>query len=289
MPTLGETTREATQLLATTSDSARLDAELLIAHVLDIPRSRFITEPERELDQQQLDNIQAIITRRAAGEPVAYILGHKHFWDLELKVSPAVLIPRPDTELLVETALTLYPAEASINVLDLGTGSGAIALAIAKAHPHWHVCAIDESQAALAVAMENAEHYQLHNVTLLQSHWFENLVKDKRYDLILSNPPYIADTDPHLQQGDVRFEPQQALVAGEDGLDAIRFLVTESKLHLLPGGWLLLEHGYDQGEHVRQLFIEHGYREVQQRKDLGGHVRVTLGRTASDELAPPQK
>lgn len=289
MPTLGETTRQATQLLVTTSDSARLDTELLIAHVLNIPRSRFITEPEFELNKQQIDNIQTIIQRRAEGEPVAYLLGSQHFWDLELKVSPAVLIPRPDTEVLVETALTLYSTDASINVLDLGTGSGAIALAIARSRPHWHVCASDESQAALAVAMENTEHYQLHNVTLLQSHWFEKLVKDKRYDLILSNPPYIADNDPHLQQGDVRFEPQQALVAGKDGLDAIRFLVTESKLYLLPGGWLLLEHGYDQGERVRQLFVDHGYREVQQRKDLGGHVRVTLGRAASDDLAPPRK
>ena len=278
MPTLGETTREATHLLADTSDSARLDAELLIAHILNIPRSRFISEPELELNGQQLNKIQKLLTRRAAGEPVAYLLGCKHFWDLELKVSPDVLIPRPDTELLVETALTLYPAEASIKVLDLGTGSGAIALAIAKARPHWHVCATDESQAALAIAIENAEHLHLHNVTLLQSHWFDQLGENKKYDLIISNPPYVPDNDPHLLEGDVRFEPQQALVAGADGLDAIRYLIPQSKQYLQSDGWLMLEHGYDQGERVRELFVEQGYVQVQQRKDLGGHVRVTLGR-----------
>jgi len=278
MPTLGETTRQAIQQLTDTSDSPRLDAELLIAHVLEIPRSRFISDPELELNEHQQRRIAAIIARRAQGEPVAYLLGCKHFWDLELKVSPAVLIPRPDTELLVETALTLYPADTAITVLDLGTGSGAIALAIAKARPHWHVCASDESKAAVAVAMENAEHYQLHNLTLLQSHWFDNLVKDKRYNLILSNPPYIPENDPHLQQGDVRFEPQQALVSGDDGLDAIRYLIAESNKYLLPDGCLLLEHGYDQGEQVQRLFVDNGYKDVQQKKDLGGHVRVTLGK-----------
>lgn len=278
MPTLGEVTRQATQLLTANTDSARLDAELLIAQVLNIPRSRFITDPDRALDAQQVHQIQTLLARRAQGEPVAYLLGRKHFWDLELKVTPDVLIPRPETELLVETALSLFAADAAIAVLDLGTGSGAIAVAIAKARPHWHVCASDESKAAVAVAMENAEHYQLHNLTLVQSHWFDNLVADKHYNLILSNPPYIPANDPHLQQGDVRFEPQQALVSGDDGLDAIRYLVAESQPHLLPDGWLMLEHGYDQGEPVQQLFNEQGYREVQQKKDLNGHVRITLGK-----------
>ena len=277
MPTLGEVTSQASQLLATSSDSARLDAELLIAHTLNIPRSRFITEPDQILDEQQLNKIQAIITRRARGEPVAYLLGSKYFWDLELKVTPAVLIPRPDTELLVEIALTLYKPDETIKVIDLGTGSGAIALAIAKSRPHWHITATDESQPALAVAIENAEHYKLDNVTLLQSHWFENVAEDLRYDLIISNPPYIAETDPHLHQGDVRFEPQEALVAGPDGLDAIRYLIHESKKHLRQHGWLILEHGYDQGMQVRQLFVENGYMQVQQKKDLGGHIRVTMG------------
>jgi release factor glutamine methyltransferase len=278
MPTLGEISTQAAQQLATLSDSPRLDAELLIADCLKISRSRFISNPESELDAQQLDLIQTSINRRARGEPVAYILGHKHFWDLQLSVSPAVLIPRPDTELLVETALTLYPAETAINVIDLGTGSGAIALAIAKARPHWHISATDESQAALALAIENAERYQLHNVSLLQSHWFDSLGENKKYELMISNPPYVAENDPHLQQGDVRFEPQSALVAGVDGLAAIRYLIPHSKPHLVTGGWLLLEHGYDQGERVHQLFIEHGYLDVQQKQDLAGHVRVTLGR-----------
>lgn len=278
MPTLDETSRAASQLLANVSDSARLDAELLIAHALDIPRSRFVSDPEQALDSPQLDKIQNLIRRRAKGEPVAYILGYKHFWDLELQVTPAVLIPRPDTELLVETALTLFNENAEINVLELGTGSGAIALAIAKARPHWHVCATDDSHQALEIAIDNAEHYRLSNLSLLQSHWFDGLETDKRYNLILSNPPYIPAHDPHLQQGDVRFEPQQALVSGEDGLDAIRHLIPSSKDYLLAGGWLLLEHGYNQGKQVQTLFVEHAYQDVQQRKDLGGHVRVTMGR-----------
>jgi len=277
MPTLAEVTRQSSQLLETTSDSARLDAELLIAHALNIPRSRFISHPEQSINSQQLDAIHELVQRRARGEPIAYILARKHFWDLELRVTPDVLIPRPDTEQLVETALALFAEDADIQVLDLGTGSGAIAIAIARARPRWHVCACDDSQAALAVAIENAERYQQHNLTLIQSHWFDNLVKDKRYHLILSNPPYIPEQDPHLQQGDVRFEPKSALVSGPDGLDAIRYLIAESKNHLLPGGWLLLEHGYDQGERVRQLFNENSYKKVLQKKDLIGHVRVTLG------------
>lgn len=277
MPTLGEATRQATHQLANTSDSPRLDAELLIAHILHIPRSRFISEPECELTEPEFNAIQAIIQRRMQGEPVAYLVGYRHFWDLELKVSPAVLIPRPDTELLVETALTLYPEDTAISVLDLGTGSGAIAIAIAKARPHWHLCASDESRAALSIAIENAEHYHVHNLSLLQSHWFDNLVAGKRYDLIVSNPPYIATNDPHLRQGDVRFEPQQALVSGVDGLDAVRYLVAESKQHLQPGGYLMLEHGYDQGQQVQQLFRQQGYRDIRQKTDLSGHVRVTLG------------
>ncbi|MBI1423363.1 MAG: peptide chain release factor N(5)-glutamine methyltransferase [Gammaproteobacteria bacterium] len=278
MPTLGQTTSDAAQLLASISDSPRLDAEVLIAHALQIPRARFITDPDLELTPQQCEAIDALIQRRAKGEPIAYILGNKHFWDLELTVSPAVLIPRPDTEVIVETALTLFPEDTAIDAIDLGTGSGAIAIAIAKARPGWHVCASDASKAALAIAIENAEHYQLHNLTLLQSHWFDELVKDKKYDLILSNPPYIPEHDPHLQQGDVRYEPQQALISGADGLDDIRHLIAESQHHLKPGGYLMLEHGYDQGERVYQLFVEQGYRDVQQRKDFGGHIRVTFGK-----------
>jgi len=279
MPTtLGETCRVTAQMLVNTSDSARLDAELLIAHALAIPRARFISNPEHELSQQELDRISALILRRSGGEPVAYILGHKHFWDLDLMVTPDVLIPRPDTELLVEAALELFTEGKEINLLDLGTGSGAIAIALARAKPEWHVSATDDSRAALAIALENAETYRLHNLSLLQSHWFEKLPPEKSYDLILSNPPYIPEADPHLQQGDVRFEPRQALVAGSDGLDAIRHLIPASKAYLKPDGWLMLEHGYDQGDAVRELFARHGYQDIQQKKDLGGHVRVTLGR-----------
>ncbi|MNZ62728.1 Release factor glutamine methyltransferase [compost metagenome] len=214
--------------------------------------------------------------RRRSGEPVAYILGQQGFWKLDLEVAPHTLIPRPDTELLVETALDLLPATPA-KVLDLGTGSGAIALALASERPAWQVTAVDRVLEAVALAERNRQRLHLSNVSVLSSHWFSAL-KEHRYTLIISNPPYIAAADPHLAEGDVRFEPASALVAGTDGLDDLRLIIGQAPQHLETGGWLMLEHGYDQADAVRDLLLSQGFEEVHSRKDLGGHERISLGR-----------
>ena len=268
-------------MLREVTDSARLDAELLIAHVLDIPRTQFITQPDTHIATSQLDEIQEYLHKRQQGYPVAYLIGNQHFWDVELTVTPDTLIPRPETEMLVETALTMFEAEQPIQLADLGTGSGAIAIAIAKARPKWQVLATDRYEPTLAIAQQNAAHYQLDNIHFLQSDWFTKFEQDARFEMIISNPPYVAEQDPHLQQGDVQFEPPQALRAGADGLDDIRQLVNTSRHFITPGGWLLLEHGYDQGAAVKNLFAEAGYADIQQKTDLGGHIRMTYAQTAN--------
>lgn len=258
------------------SPTPRLDAELLLAAALGKPRSYLRTWPERELDAAQLTSFQAYLQRRRQGEPVAYILGQQGFWSLELEVAPHTLIPRPDTELLVETALALLPA-TPLAALDLGTGTGAIALALASERPAWQVTGVDRVAEAVALAERNRQRLQLSNARFLHSHWFSALV-GQRYGLILSNPPYIRADDQHLDQGDVRFEPSSALVAGDDGLDDIRAIIQAAPAHLLSGGWLLLEHGFDQAEAVRELLVVAGFAEVHSRRDLGGHERISLGR-----------
>ncbi|SDT28751.1 peptide chain release factor N(5)-glutamine methyltransferase [Pseudomonas oryzae] len=257
------------------SPSARLDAELLLAHVLGKPRSYLRTWPEREPDAAQCAAFAALLARRCQGEPVAYLLGRQGFWSLELEVAPHTLIPRPDTELLVETALALGP-QGPARVLDLGTGSGAIALALASERPAWQVLGVDRVAEAVALAERNRARLGLDNARFVESLWFAAL-GGERFRLIVGNPPYIAAEDPHLAQGDVRFEPASALVAGRDGLDDIRLIVREAPEHLDAGGWLLLEHGYDQAEAVRALFAARGFVAVESRRDLGGHERITLG------------
>ena len=258
------------------SPTARLDAELLLAAALGKSRSYLHTWPEKIVSSEAALTFAEYLLRRRAGEPVAYILGQQGFWNLDLEVAPHTLIPRPDTELLVETALALLPASPA-RVLDLGTGSGAIALALASERPTWHVTAVDRVLEAVALAERNRQRLQLDNVNVFTSHWFSAL-DDQRFDLIISNPPYIAAGDVHLAQGDVRFEPESALVAGADGLDDIRQIITASAQHLNAGGWLMLEHGYDQAAAVRQLLQDAGFAEVESRTDLGGHERITLGR-----------
>ena len=258
------------------SPTERLDAELLLAAAIGKSRSYLHTWPERIVSSEAADTYAGYLQRRRSGEPVAYILGQQGFWKIDLEVAPHTLIPRPDTELLVEAALELLAATPA-KVLDLGTGSGAIALALASERPAWNVTAVDRVLEAVALAERNRQRLQLGNAGFLHSHWFSALT-GQRYGLILSNPPYIRADDRHLNEGDVRFEPSSALVAGSDGLDDIRAIIQAAPEHLLSGGWLLLEHGFDQAKNVRSLLREGGFVEVDSRRDLGGHERISLGR-----------
>lgn len=262
-------------------DSPRLDAELLLSHVTGLGRTSFRAWPEREVAPDQAKTFRELVTERVKGLPIAYLLGQQEFWSLPLKVSPSTLIPRPDTECLVETALEL-PLPENARVLDLGTGTGAIALALASEKPGWQIMASDRVEEAVELARENSRSLQL-PITVVQSHWFGQ-ISESGFDLLISNPPYIPDSDRHLHEGDVRFEPPSALVAGDDGLDDIRLLVTEGFKRLNPGGWMLLEHGYDQGDAVRDLFAKAGWLNIETRKDYGGNDRMTLARKpASDQ------
>lgn len=257
------------------SPTARLDAELLLAAALGKPRSYLHTWPEREPHGEQAQIFAGMLARRRAGEPVAYILGQQGFWSLDLEVAPHTLIPRADTELLVETALQSVPADQG-RVLDLGTGSGAIALALALERPQWQVTGVDRIPEAVQLAERNRQRLGLNNVCFMQSNWFQALA-GQRFAAIVGNPPYLAVADQHLQQGDVRFEPASALVAGEDGLDDIRAIARQAPAYLERAGWLMLEHGFEQAQAVRDLLSGHGFSAVESRRDLGGHQRITLG------------
>lgn len=256
------------------SDTARLDAELLMSHILGKPRSYLFAWPEKVLSDSDTLIFQKSIAKRAEGYPIAYLVGEKNFWTVNLKVDDNVLIPRPDTELIVELALS-RPLPDDAIVADLGTGSGAISLALAGDRPSWMLYGTDNSSEALSIASKNARINKYSNVAFLLGDWCLAL-GNIRPNMIVTNPPYIPKDDPHLKQGDIRFEPLSALISGKDGLDAIRHIIKESKAYLLPGGWLLIEHGFNQGEGVRQLLKAHGYHQVSTAKDLSGHDRVTL-------------
>ncbi|MEL7595540.1 peptide chain release factor N(5)-glutamine methyltransferase [Aeromonas veronii] len=261
-------------------ESPRADADVLLGHLLGCRRSYLMTWPERELDAAQQATLQGWLARRLNGEPIAHLVGEREFWSLPLKVSPATLIPRPDTEVLVEQALTRIP-QGPCAVLDLGTGTGAIALALKSERPEVDVWAVDRMADAAALARENSAALGL-PIEVRDGSWFEPLGEPDhdetpRFAVIVSNPPYIDGADPHLEQGDVRFEPRSALVADGAGLADIRHIVAHAPAYLLPDGWLLLEHGWDQGEAVRQLLRDGGYREVATVRDYGDNDRVTLG------------
>lgn len=258
------------------SDTPELDKEVLLCHVLNKDRAYLYTWPEKALDQTQVSAFSALLRRRNNGEPIAYITGTREFWSLPLKVHPSTLIPRPDTERLVEVALELTPNKA-LNVVDLGTGTGAIALALASERELWSVIGIDQSEEAVCLAKENANLNGLERVQFRQGSWCAGLAADS-VDLIVSNPPYIAETDPHLSQGDVRFEPLSALVAAQNGLSDIVEIAKQSSLCLKPQGWLMVEHGFEQASDVRKIFSGCGYGEVTSYQDLSGNDRVTVGR-----------
>lgn len=275
--TLRELLADAVRHLAEVSDSPRLDAELLLAAALSRPRSYLHAWPERVPEPEQYSRFTAWLDRRRAGEPAAYILGRREFWSLELDVTPDTLIPRPETELLVELALGHLPADRSLDIADLGTGSGAIALALAVERPMARIVATDCSPAVLTIARGNTRRLAIGNVEFRQGDWCAPLAGE-RFDLIASNPPYVAAADPRWREGELRFEPPAALVAGADGLDALRAIVLQAPDHLKPGGWLLLEHGYDQGEAVPALLWERGLVDVSDYRDAAGVSRTSEGR-----------
>ena len=266
----------AADRLAATSGSARLDAELLLAFALGCERARLVAWPEAPVDAAAALRFAELLQRRAAGEPLAYLTGTRDFWSLTLAVDARVLVPRPETELLVELTLRLLPECGSARVLDLGTGSGVIALALAAERPQWRITAVDRSTAALDVARANTVRLGIDNVEFLEGSWLAP-VRARRFDAIVANPPYLAVDDPHLGEDGLRFEPRSALVAGRTGLEDIEAIVDGAGDHLEAGAPLLLEHGATQGEAVRRLLADAGFSRIRTQSDLAGLPRVSLG------------
>lgn len=268
-----------TEEIASVSGTARLDIELLLTHILQKNRTWLFTWPDYCLTEKQNSDFVKMLERRKKGEPIAHIIGQREFWSLSFDVNSSTLIPRPDTELLVETVLELFSGDVPETLrrcLDLGTGTGAIALALASEKTSWKIMGLDQSSAAIELAEKNRLKFQLQNVELLVSDWFSN-IHNQHFDVIVSNPPYIDPQDPHLSQGDVRFEPLTALVADENGLADIKKIIRGAKPFVAENGYVLLEHGYNQAEVVRKLLIENGYKNIKTKKDFGGNDRVTFG------------
>lgn len=270
--------------LSSVSDTARLDVEIILAHILKKNRTYLFAWPEKLLTDGETEKFTELFLRRLGGEPIAHIVGTREFWSLELMVNNTTLIPRPDTELLVESALNLCSGDAPHQIrklLDLGTGTGAIVLALAHDKKNWQCVAVDKQIAAVELAEKNRTQLNITNVRIMQSDWFSAIADTAKFDIIVSNPPYIDPTDPHLIEGDLRFEPLSALVAGNKGLADLEFIIAEAKKYLSQAGWLLVEHGYDQAVAVRHLFHVNAYTEITTLLDFGGNERVTMGKYVS--------
>ena len=275
MPTVTELLQKAEQDI-NCSESARLDTEILFCDVMQCNRSRIYSHPEQIVPDDKSVLFQSLIEQRRQGRPIAHLTGKKEFWSLELAINEDTLIPRPETECLVETALQLIPEDAECNILDLGTGSGAIAIAIASERPHSKLLATDINANALAMAKKNAAFHALTNIQFLVSDWYNN-IPSQTFDLIVSNPPYIKQDDEHLSQGDVRFEPELALVAGSDGMQAINIILELAKAYLASDARLLIEHSYNQKSSVQEIFLKHDFKQVKTFQDLSGQDRITSG------------
>jgi len=272
---IAELSEYGKQQLLSHSDSAQLDSNILLCHVINKDISYLYTWPENKLSLNEYEKFIELLNRRIKGEPIAYIVGMKEFWSLPLLVSPATLIPRPDTETLVELVLELYQGQKNFDCLDLGTGTGAIALALASENISWKVDAVDFNDEAVSLAKLNAERLKIANVNVFQSDWYSNVANEKKYNIIVSNPPYIDEHDQHLAQGDVRFEPKSALVAEEQGLSDIKVIVENAKQHLKPKGSLFIEHGFEQGVLVCDILSGFGYQNAQTVTDLNGQDRIS--------------
>ncbi len=256
----------------------RLEAEVLLSSLLDKPRTYLMAWPEMQLSPEQTQSFHSMIERRTTQEPIAYITGCREFWSLNLEVTPDTLIPRPETEILVETALEHIPKQSPLNIADLGTGSGAIAAAIANERPMCNVLATDFSPNTLRVAERNFHRLGLNNIRTSLGEWCNALPPGEQFDIIISNPPYVAEGDGHLAHDGLPWEPQRALRSGEDGLDDLSQIITGAPDHIAPGGWLFLEHGFDQGDRVRSLLKQAGFSAIHTSQDLSGHDRVSTGR-----------
>ncbi|TYL48638.1 peptide chain release factor N(5)-glutamine methyltransferase [Marinomonas sp. IMCC 4694] len=274
---IDEVLKGAYERLVFVSETAQLDAQLLLAHVLSVSTSYFYTWPEKVISDDMLVAFNQLLDRRAQGEPVAYLLGHQAFWSLDLEVSTFTLIPRPDTEKLVEVALSVLDTGKVSRILDLGAGTGAIALSLASEQPKSTVIGVDLIEAAVALAQRNAVRNNIRNATFVQSSWFDALHGQALFDLIVSNPPYIDPDDEHLSQGDMRFEPRSALVAERHGLADIEHIVATAPTFMKVGAYLMFEHGYDQASAVRECLTTAGFTQVTNFQDLGGNDRVTIG------------
>ncbi|MGZ4969656.1 MAG: peptide chain release factor N(5)-glutamine methyltransferase [Methylobacter sp.] len=281
MPCIKSVLRDAADTLAAVSDSALLDAEVLLCLALNKQRSYLRAWPDQQVETEHLTAFGALLEQRRKGTPIAYITGNREFWSRDFLVTPDVLIPRPDTELLIELSLKLIPPAEPVKIIDLGTGSGIIAITLAAERPHAQIIATDFSLAALHIAQLNADKHHINNVRFYQSDWFSNVPASK-FNLVISNPPYIAKDDTHLQQGDVRFEPQTALCAADQGLRDIKIIAAAARNYLEPRGHVLIEHGYDQQQQVQILFKNLHYDGVQTYTDLSGQPRVTYGQFMSD-------